>query len=218
VVEADVVKPQAMTARRRALLCLLGGVVVAVVLGFWTRKWDIGGLGGWDVAGLTFIVWTWRAVWWLDQVDSARKAEFEDPTHGVADLILLGAAVASLGGVALVLLSGQSKGSSFAPNLILAVASVVISWAVVHTVYALRYARLYYGGVDGGINFHSTKAPVYKDFAYLSFTVGMTFQVSDTEINDREIRANILRHALLSYLFGSVILASTINLLAGLSK
>jgi uncharacterized membrane protein len=95
---------------------------------------------------------------------------------------------------------------------------VVVSWGVVHTVYALKYARLYYAGQDGGIDFHGDHPPTYQDFAYLAFTVGMTFQVSDTEINARVIRATVLRQALLAYLFGAVILAATINLLAGLEK
>ena len=95
---------------------------------------------------------------------------------------------------------------------------MAVSWGVVHTTYALKYARLYYRGPNGGVDFHDPVEPAYKDFAYLAFTVGMTFQVSDTEINAREIRATILKQALLSYLFGAVILAVTINLLAGLSK
>src|SRR5205823_6262617 len=97
-------------------------------------------------------------------------------------------------------------------------ASIVASWGVVHTVYALKYARLYYEGPDGGIDFDGDHPPTYVDFAYLAFTVGMTFQVSDTEINARVIRAAVLRQSLLAYLFGAVILAATINLLAGLSK
>ena len=98
------------------------------------------------------------------------------------------------------------------------VLSVVASWAVVHTVYMLRYARVYYTGPDGGANFHQDESPRYTDFAYLAFTVGMTFQVSDTELNAVAFRRNVLRHALLSYLFGTVIVALAINLVAGLSR
>jgi uncharacterized membrane protein len=87
----------------------------------------------------------------------------------------------------------------------------------VHTVFALRYGRLYYS-TDGGINFHDRSEPTYQDFAYLAFTVGMTYQVSDTEIPARVIRATVLRHALLSFLFGTTIIAMTINIVAGLVK
>jgi uncharacterized membrane protein len=93
---------------------------------------------------------------------------------------------------------------------------VGLSWLLVHTVYTLRYAMLYYAGRDGGIDFNQTTSPRYSDFAYLAFTLGMTFQVSDTDLKTPAIRATALRHALLSYLFGAVIVATMINLVAGL--
>jgi uncharacterized membrane protein len=70
----------------------------------------------------------------------------------------------------------------------------------------------------GGIDFKQEPDPTYRDFAYVGFTVGMTFQVSDTDIGKSTIRTAVLRHALLSFVFGSVILAITINLLASLGK
>ena len=97
----------------------------------------------------------------------------------------------------------------------LALLSVSLSWIVVHTVYALRYAHLFYTG-DGGIDFPGTKAPGYGDFAYLSLTIGMTFQVSDTDVSSHDVRMTVLRHALLSYLFGFAVIALTINVVAGL--
>jgi uncharacterized membrane protein len=209
-----------MSARRRVGTSILPGVVVGAGVGFVSQQWDVAALAGWDAAGITFLVWTWRKLWRLDQAGSRRDAEREDPTQALADGILLVAALVSLAAVAVVLATGQSsKGAGLLVNLALAVGSVVVSWAVVHTTFTVKYARLYYSGADGGIDFHdpSSKA-TYQDFAYLAFTVGMTFQVSDTEINSREIRATVLRHALIAYLFGAVILAATINLLAGLSK
>lgn len=200
-------------------MSVLPGLLAAAAVAVGTRQWDLAGVAGWDVAGLVFLVWTWREVWGLDPAASAHRAEREDPTSGVAELILVAAAVASLAGVAIILATGKSNGGSgLIANLALSVGSVAVSWAVVHTTYALKYARLYYVGKDGGVDFHDRNEPAYTDFAYLAFTVGMTFQVSDTEINAREIRTTILKQALLSYLFGAVILAATINLLAGLSK
>ena len=208
-----------MSARRRVAVSVLPGLLVGAAVAVATRQWDLAAVAGWDVTGLVFLVWTWRDVWGLDERASGRRAEREDPTAAMADLMLVAAAIASLGGVTIILVTSQSKsGSGFIANLALAVGSVAVSWAVVHTTYAVKYARLYYRGKNGGVDFHDPIEPAYKDFAYLAFTVGMTFQVSDTEINAREIRATILKHALLSYLFGAVILAATINLLAGLSK
>jgi uncharacterized membrane protein len=93
-----------------------------------------------------------------------------------------------------------------------------LAWAAIHTVFTTRYARLYYRGTSGGIDFNEKEAPRYSDFAYLAFTIGMTYQVSDTDLKTKEIRATALRQALLSYLFGVVIIAAMINLIAGLGK
>ena len=97
-------------------------------------------------------------------------------------------------------------------------ASVVLAWAVVHTVFSLRYADLYYEGEPGGIDFNEDDPPSYSDFAYLAWTIGMTFQVSDTDLKTQAIRRTALRHGLLSYMFGALIIATTINLIAGLGK
>ena len=93
--------------------------------------------------------------------------------------------------------------------------TVLLSWSLVHTLFALRYARLYYADGAGGIDFKNDDAPDYADFAYVAFTVGMTFQVSDTDIQLRGIRRTVLGHALLAYVFGTVIIAVTINVIAG---
>ncbi len=96
--------------------------------------------------------------------------------------------------------------------------TVAASWFSLHTLFTVRYARLYYSDEPGGINFHDREQPCFQDFAYVAYTVGMTYQVSDTEICLRSIRATVLRHAMLSYLLGAVVLAVTINLIAGLGS
>ena len=100
----------------------------------------------------------------------------------------------------------------------LALVSVFVSWTLVHTVFTLKYARRYYSGTAGGIDFNGTGAPDYPDFAYLAFTIGMTFQVSDTNIRSRPIRRTALRHAWLLFPLGAVIIATSINLVSGLAK
>jgi uncharacterized membrane protein len=97
------------------------------------------------------------------------------------------------------------------------VLSVAVSWFLVHTLFCLRYAVLYYTGEDGGISFNQKQPPRYVDFAYFAFTIGMTFQVSDTDVTDSEVRSTALRHALVSYLFGAVVIASTVNLIANIA-
>ncbi|MDR6438371.1 putative membrane protein [Paenarthrobacter nicotinovorans] len=99
-----------------------------------------------------------------------------------------------------------------------------LSWMLVQTLFTLRYAELYYsrdahaGGSVGGISFNQDRPPQYTDFAYLATSLGMTYQVSDTNLGNHSIRLEALKHSLLSYLFGTVILAVTINLVIGLAQ
>jgi uncharacterized membrane protein len=196
------------------------GVVGTFIMGF-TGGWGFAALVGWDVMAAVFVVWIWGTIWPRDPQSTASHAVREDPGRPVVDLLLVGASVASLVGVGFVIAaSGDSGGLAKAGYVAFAVVTVFLSWAVVHTAYTLRYARLYYGGKAGGINFHQLpdREPQYIDFAYISLTVGMTFQVSDPEVTSTVMRATILRHALLAYLFGVVIIGVVINVLAGLTK
>jgi uncharacterized membrane protein len=127
------------------------------------------------------------------------------------------AAIASLAAVGVVLSRANSAHGSTQDLLAgLSVASVVLSWFAVHMLFTLRYAQLYYTGNDAGVDFNQHARPRYVDFAYLAFTIGMTFQVSDTDLTTPAVRSTALKHALVSYLFGAVILASTINLISSL--
>jgi uncharacterized membrane protein len=207
-----------VSARRRVLIAGLFGAGAGALSPILV-SWKLAPLVGWDVAALVYVCWIWLVVWRLDARATAGHAEREDPTRAAADLILLIAAVVSLVAVGFVLLHASSaQGLAKALYIGFGIASVVSSWAVVHTVYALRYARLYYTGADGGVDFHESARPSYSDFAYLAFTVGMTFQVSDTEVTSKPFRAAILRHSLLSYLFGTVIVALTINIVGGIVR
>jgi len=87
---------------------------------------------------------------------------------------------------------------------------------MVHTVFTVRYGDLYYADPVGGIDFNEDDKPDYRDFAYLALTIGMTFQVSDTDLQAKPIRRSAIRHALLSYGFGAIIVAITINIVASL--
>ena len=209
--------PGASAATRLAVAAAAG--VCAGVLAALPGSWQIGTLVGWDVTAGVYVAWTWRSIWHRDATATARLALREDPGRTAADALLLVASVASVLAVALAITAGSSGGAG-AQDLRagLALASVALSWTVVQTVYTSRYARLYYGHPAGGIDFNQDARPCYADFAYLAFTVGMTFQVSDTDLQTSALRAVALRHGLLSYLLGAVILATTINLVAGLLR
>jgi uncharacterized membrane protein len=206
------------SAAMRVATAVAIGLVAGVVVGT-LASWSVAPVAGWDVAAVSFVVPVWVTIWRLDAEMTSRLATREDPNRAAAHLLLLAASVASLAAAALVLIdAGTRQGAARVVLLILGLVSVVLSWTVVHTIYTLHYARMYYMPPAGGVDFNEEARPRYSDFAYLAFTIGMTFQVSDTDITTKEIRALALGQALLSYLFGAVILATTVNAIAGLSQ
>jgi uncharacterized membrane protein len=198
------------------VLVAFGAGIAAFAIAWLATPWQPAALIGWNIAATVFIAWVWFTVGGMDGAATAKHAAIEDLSRPTADLVLILASVASLVGVGLSLLEASDIGG-LAKALTVGVASVsvILSWATVHTVFTLRYARLYYTA-GGGIDFNEDRAPAYADFAYLAFTIGMTYQVSDTSIASSTIRRTALRHAYMSYLFGTVIVAMTINVVAGL--
>lgn len=190
------------------------GVAVAVAVGN-TVGWRFA-LVGWVVTAGVYVVWTRFILGGMDAEETRRYVTREDPTRWIADVVVVSASVASLAGVGYVVAAGTHAGAQAIAAAILGILAVVASWFAVHTLFTVHYARLYYSDQPGGINFHDPEPPRFRDFAYVAFTVGMTFQVSDTEIGLTSIRATVLRHAMLSYLLGAVVLAVTVNLIAGL--
>ena len=164
----------------------------------------------WGAAALVSVSSIWIRVGRWDPAETAAHARAEDVSQSVADLIVVSASVCSLVPVGLTILSaGRHHGTDKVLLILLATSVVALSWALVHTVYALRYGDLYYATPTGGIDFNDSGEPDYRDFAYLALTIGMTYQVSDT---------NLTRHALLAFLFGSVIVALLINTVASLLR
>jgi uncharacterized membrane protein len=206
------------SARRRVALALVFGAIAALGVA-WLVPWQITALVGWDVAALFVLFEVWAHIRSFDPDQTRDHAMREDDTRAGAEILLLLAGTASLVGVGFAFLKAD-EGGGYQEVLLeaMGIATIAISWFVVHTTFALRYARLYYSEPVGGIDFKegSEYEPDYRDFAYTAFTVGMTYQVSDTDVTLREMRRTVLRHGLLSFLFGAVILAATVNLIAGL--
>lgn len=180
---------------------------------------------GWAVAALIYVAWVWLVIARLDPSETQQHATSEDPSRGTTDLLILVANLASLAAVAAVIVNSHAEATGtrlYSGGL--ALACVALSWMLVQTLFTLRYAELYYspesdaGGEVGGISFNQDRLPQYTDFAYLATSLGMTYQVSDTNIGNHKIRVEALKHSLLSYLFGTVILAVTINLVIGLAQ
>jgi uncharacterized membrane protein len=206
---------------RRAVTAFIAGLIVTVVLLPFVA-WGLALTGGWDTATLAFLLPAWSVIIRADSSRAPQLAAREDQTEGSARGLLVGASVASLVGAGYALhLADRESG---APRVLLigvAVLTVVLSWTVINTVYTLRYADQNFRSKPGGIAFGTEDGqqhPGYRDFAYVAFTIGMCYQVSDTTLRDPRIRRTVLAHALLSYLFGVVIVAGTVNLIAGLFR
>jgi uncharacterized membrane protein len=198
----------------RLLIALAGGVVagaLAVVAG----APELSVLVGWTAAAGIVLIWVWRVSWPQGYKGTKRLAEEEGESLATDTAVLI-AAVASLGAVVEALVRSTQQDVVSIAAVVLSLVVVVLSWALVNTVFALKYARLYYSGGDGGIDFQQDEPPAYSDFAYLAFTVGMSFAPPEIPLIHRAIRKVSLGHALLSYLFGTVVFAVAINLVANL--
>ncbi|MBD0293502.1 MAG: DUF1345 domain-containing protein [Jiangellaceae bacterium] len=208
-------------ALRRTLTVLAGGLAAALLLRSFL-PWMLAAVGGWDATALLFLLTVWPIILRAEGGHVEELAVRDDETKVTATLLLVGASVASLVGVGFALsLAGRESGVTKAVLTGFALFTVLLSWTVINTVFTLRYADLHFRANGDGIAFGALTAhdqPTYRDFAYVAFTIGMTYQVSDTTVRDPLIRRSVLPHALLAYLFGLVIVAGAINLIAGLLR
>jgi uncharacterized membrane protein len=201
----------------RRLLTCLGGGVLAAGLSAVAGVPELSVLVGWVVAAAALLFWVWGISWPRDPHGTKRLAEEEGRTR-LTDTVVLVAAVLSLAAVVEALVQSRAQDAVGIATVVLGVLVVILSWALVNTVFALKYARLYYAGGDGGIDFHQEEPPAYSDFAYVAFTVGMSFAVPETPLVDTQIRKVGLGHAMLSYLFGTVVIAVAVNLVTNLGQ
>lgn len=192
----------------------LGAMVGGLLVG---SSWPVAVSAGWCTLALVVLVWIWFVIGPKDAGETKRHARAEDFSRRSSGAVLVSASVASLVAVAFTLVqAGRDHGTAKTLLIALVVLTVALAWATVQTVYTLRYGDLYYNDPVGGIDFNEDDPPDYIDFAYVALTVGMTFQVSDTDIQAKAIRRTAVKHALLSYVFGAVIVGVTINVVAGL--
>jgi uncharacterized membrane protein len=199
-----------------AIVGIIVGVAFSLIASGYTI-WQSAVLVGWDVAVAVIVGSVSISVWKLTPGQTKENAIREDPSAPLSELLVLTAGVAVLAAVGLLLVrAGHATGGTKAYLISLGVLSVALSWMLVHTTFTLRYARTYYATPEGGIDFNEDDPPTYLDFAYLALTIGMTFQVSDTNLTSKSMRRIALNHALLSYLFGAVIIGLVINVVSSL--
>jgi len=204
---------------RRAGVCVAVGVVAGVVVGVTTSP-ALSPLVAWCTAGIVALVGVWLQCWRQDAEGTRRLAEEESSSRVTDDAIVV-ACLASIVAVVVALL--QSRDRSGSPTsvalVVLGVLGTMVAWALVNTVYALKYARLYYlDHDDDGFDAKQEARPTYSDFAYFAFTIGMSYAGPEVEPNDTIVRRKVLPHALLSYFFGTVLIAVAINLVTNLGQ
>lgn len=179
-------------------------------------------LAGWEAGGSTLLALSWFTVTSCPAAATQRRAAADDPGRFAIYLIVVLTSGASLLATTALIRRARAVAGDRADALVaLSLANVALCWALTHTAFTLRYAHLYYRedaeGV-GGIGFPGGEAPSYFDFAYFAFTVGMTFQVSDTTISSPQIRRAVLLHAVLSFVYNTAILAFVLNLVFGFAS
>lgn len=206
----------ASTASRLVVSVALGAAVALGVLAVGPGRVLLGALVGWIATASVFTGWTWLRIRAMDAAGVREHARREDPSRAVGDLLLLLACAGAVVGVGALLLAGAAKGDDRALNALVGVGAVVAAWFVTHLLFTLRYAREHVADPDRGIDIEGDE-PTYADFAYVGYTIGMTYQVSDTGFKSTELRRTALQHALVSYFMGAVVIACTINLVVQLA-
>ena len=207
---------------------LLAAAAVALIL-YWSLSGWAGTAAGFLVAfdggAVVFLAAVWIMMVLATPEGMRRRAEIEDEGRYAVLGFSAAAATAILFAIVFELHGIKDRPSDVAGfQVVLAVATILLSWLFMNTIFALHYAHGYYGDSDasseykptGGLIFPGRAQPDYWDFLYFSFVVGMTFQVSDVQIEDHDLRRNVLAHGVLAFFFNVVILALTINIVAGL--
>ena len=204
------------TIRRRLVIAL----ACAIVAGFVPLGAASGalthGLVGFIVGGLAFAVPLLAHILGHDAPATREKVAGRDGDAAWYDVVVIVVGLASLVGVAVLLIASKAQGVALVFDGVVGTLAVAVGWLCVHTVYTLRYARLYYASPVTPIDFNQQDDPAFSDFAYFSFNLGMAYQVSDTDLRTSAVRRVVLGHTLLAYVYGTIVIASTINLVVGI--
>lgn len=206
---------------QKLLICLAIAVVVYFIADI--KEIDILThlMIGWDTFSVSMIVMTWITFFITSAKQIRIQSKVQDPNRTVIFIIILISTLASFLTILLLIVNRTDGGSDASWHLAIAVAGMLFSWLLIHTSFTLRYAHIFYGDHKsnpnlhaGGLEFPGDTPPDYLDFAYFSFVLGMTFQVSDVQITSKRFRRLALLHGLISFIFDTTMIALTINILA----
>jgi uncharacterized membrane protein len=202
-------------SRPRLLIGAVIAVVAAVGLEFTGLQRNVAFLLGFDIGVLAYLLMILRIFLGATQANMRRQARMQD--SGRWTTLLSGVALSAVVLIAVTTeLHSDSKGGAFA--IAVAASTIILSWMFMNTLFALHYAHGYYGDFGAkhkGLDFPGDEDPDYWDFAYFSFTIGMTFQVSDVQITTRYLRRIGLMHSAIAFFFNVFIIAISVNIAAG---
>lgn len=208
------------TAHQRLSYAIAVGVVTAVLPLPVAQQTQ--GLLVWCLGGLTYLGLSWWLAVEFDATRTRHRAQAQDQPGFTIFLLLLLSSFANIVAIALMLQHVKDLAATQRlGHLALSMAALGISWLLIQTVFAFRYAHVYYQeelrvGVHGtGLVFPGNQAPDYFDFLYYAHVVGMTSQVSDVVVTSRRMRRLTLIHSVTSFAFNMLVLALSINLVAG---
>ena len=202
---------------RKALIAAAIGLAVALVPLLLGTP-ELAPLIGWAVAGCVFLGRSWAKAWPADPERTRELALHEDRSRRLVDSLIIGATFVSLVAVVFALIRSQEKDPIGVAAAVLAAVGVVVAWALVNTVYAFKYARMYYHDERHRFRFSQDEDPSYSDFAVAAFSIGMAYNASNVNQSSTPSRRIALGHALLSYFSGTFVVAVAINLVTSLGQ
>ncbi|MBT2248233.1 DUF1345 domain-containing protein [Arthrobacter sp. BHU FT2] len=201
----------------KAIVSAIIGLVVAFIPALLGAP-ELAPLIGWAVAGCAFLLWAWAKAWPAGPEATGELARHEDQSRRLVDSLIISATFVSLVAVVFALIRSQQKDFIGLASAILAALGVVLAWALVNTVYAFKYARMYYHDDRHRFSFNQDEDPSYSDFAYAAFSIGMSYNASNVNESSTPSRRIALGHALLSYFFATFVVAVAINLVVSLGQ
>ena len=212
-----------LDAHHRLIASLVCAALSFAVLYFLNFQWASNAVASWDVFAFFMLLLSWTPFLYSNPKQIRQKVKGMDSSQSFAFILVIVASFSSLFSVLILLNNNNLEVINRQSHTALSILAVALSWGLVHTVFTFRYAHKYYSDSEekedqhaGGLDFPMDDMPDYMDFAYFSFVIGMTFQVSDVTIKSRDFRQLVLVHSLLSFVFNTVIVALSINIIANL--
>lgn len=170
----------------------------------------------WDIAALIYLGFAISTIMRFSLSRAKSRAADQDEGATLILILTVAAAAASMGAVIELFGSAKDAPGQRAILMGLGVVTILISWTLIHVIFALHYAHEFYGGEDigrgGGLKFPSDPQPDYWDFVYFSFVIGMTFQVSDVQVTKKRVRRLVVAHGIVSFFFSVTIIALMVNI------